>query len=107
MAAGGLADGWFKRGVERLLDHLVVSPAIVEVADRPLSQFDQGYANNGPVIANHLIMRRTAGSDPGAASGAPAEAFNLRPDAYIWATNYNQNSGRLSTVATQELPPRF
>ena len=25
---------------------------IVEVADRPLSQFDQGYANNGPVTAN-------------------------------------------------------
>ena len=25
---------------------------IVEVADRPISQFDQGYANNGPVTAN-------------------------------------------------------
>src|ERR1700735_2589647 len=25
---------------------------IVEVADRPLSQFAQGYANNGPVTAN-------------------------------------------------------
>ena len=25
---------------------------IVEVADRPQSQFDQGYANNGPVTAN-------------------------------------------------------
>lgn len=62
---------------------------------------------NGPVIANHLIMRRTAGSGVGAQSGDPAEVFNLRADAYIWATAYNLSTGRLSTVATKELPPRF
>ncbi len=62
---------------------------------------------NGPVMANHLIMRRTAGSEVGAQSGEPAEIFNLRPDAYIWATYYNLSTGRLSTVATKELPPRF
>ena len=62
---------------------------------------------NGPVITNHLIMRRTFGADAGADSGTPAETFNLRADAYIWATTYNLNSGRLSTVATKELPPRF
>lgn len=62
---------------------------------------------NGPVMANHLIMRRTHGSGVGAESGVPAEIFNLRADAYIWATNYNLGSGRLSTIHTKELPPRF
>lgn len=62
---------------------------------------------NGPVIANHLIMRRTAGSGTGPASGEPAEVFNLRADAYLWATEYNLKGGRLPTVSTKELPPRF
>lgn len=62
---------------------------------------------NGPVIANELILRRTAGSGTGDASGDPAETFNLRPDSYLWATNYNLSAGRLSTVETRELPPRF
>lgn len=62
---------------------------------------------NGPVMANHLIMRRTAGSGTGANSGNPAEVFNLRADAYIWATNYNLGSGRITTASTKDLPPRF
>jgi hypothetical protein len=62
---------------------------------------------NGPVTANHLIMRRTAGSGVGAAAGDPAEVFNLRADAYLWATSYTSGSGRLPTVSTKELPPRF
>lgn len=62
---------------------------------------------NGPVIANHLIMRRTAGAGPAAASGDPAEVFNLRADAYIWLNSYSLGSGRLPTISTTELPPRF
>jgi hypothetical protein len=62
---------------------------------------------NGPVIARHLFLYRTAGAGTGAASGDPAEVFNLRPDAYLWATSYLTNSGRLQTVTTKELPPRF
>lgn len=62
---------------------------------------------NGPVIANHLILRRTAGSGTGAESGNPAEVFNLRGDAYLWAVNYNLGLGRLPTVANKELPPRY
>lgn len=61
---------------------------------------------NGPVITNHLVLRRTAGSD-GANRGQPAEVFNLRPDSYLWATGYNLSSGRISTAQTKELPPRY
>ena len=62
---------------------------------------------NGPVVANHLIMRRTAGAGPGAASGEPAEAFNLRPDAYMWASAVQNDTAKARTVLVTELPPRF
>lgn len=62
---------------------------------------------NGPVAARHLNLYRTAGSGVGADSGQPAEVFNLRPDAYLWATHYNSSAGRIPTVSSKELPPRF
>jgi len=62
---------------------------------------------NGPVASRQLLLYRTGGSGTGARSGDPAEVFNLRPDAYLWATSYSGGSGRLQTVSTQELPPRF
>jgi hypothetical protein len=62
---------------------------------------------NGPVMAQHLYLRRTAGSGTGAASGDPAEIFNLRADAYLWAYARATSSGRVQTVYTTELPPRF
>lgn len=62
---------------------------------------------NGPVIAKTLYLYRTAGAGTGLASGDPAEVFNLRPDAYLWAAYYNSTAGRVPTVNTRELPPRF
>jgi hypothetical protein len=62
---------------------------------------------DGPVSANHLILSRTAGAGTGAAAGSPAEIFNLRADAYIWASAYAPGTGRLPTATMQELPPRF
>lgn len=62
---------------------------------------------NGPTIANHLILRRTAGAGIGLATGDPAEVFNLRADAYLWALNHFKNTASLQTVTTKELPPRF
>ena len=78
----------------------------------PVSQLNAGVCKdtltvNGPVVAKHLYLYRTAGSDQGAGSGNPAEVFNLRPDAYLWATYYTSSAGRLQTVSTKELPPRF
>ncbi len=62
---------------------------------------------NGPVIANRIILNRTAGSDTGAQSGDPAERFNLRPDAYLWASLQARGSNKAQTVYSTELPPRF
>jgi hypothetical protein len=62
---------------------------------------------NGPVMAKDVQLWRTAGSLDAANSGDPAEVFNLRPDAYLWGLSKSANSGRLETVYTHELPPRF
>lgn len=62
---------------------------------------------NGPVITNKLYMLRTAGSEPNEGSGDPAETFNLRADAYLWSFARASSSGRIQTVYTTELPPRF
>jgi hypothetical protein len=62
---------------------------------------------NGPVMARALLLRRTAGSGFASSSGDPAEVFNLRPDAYLWAALQATNTGRVLTVQTTELPPRL
>lgn len=58
---------------------------------------------NGPVLANHLYLYRTTGSG----IDDPAEIFNLRADAYVWSSAYSPGNGRIPTVSTKELPPRF
>ena len=63
---------------------------------------------NGPVMANHLNLLRTAGSGVGTpASGYPAEVFNLRADAYLWAAAHATTIDRAQTVYSVGLPPRF
>lgn len=62
---------------------------------------------NGPVMAKDVQLWRTAGSLDSDQSGDPAEVFNLRPDAYLWGLSQSAQSGRLETVYTHELPPRF
>lgn len=62
---------------------------------------------NGPVIAESLWLRRTAGSGTGEASGDPAEVFNLRPDAYLWAKGQAQGRGIWQNTSAKELPPRY
>lgn len=62
---------------------------------------------NGPVVTNRLILNRTAGSGTGAASGDPAERFNLRPDAFVWAKLLSGGGSKAQTIYTVGLPPRF
>lgn len=62
---------------------------------------------NGPVITNRLLLNRTAGSGTGAQSGDPAERFNLRPDAYLWADLQSRGSNKAQTVYSVEQAPRF
>ena len=73
---------------------------------------DRALTVNGPVIANELYLRRTAGSHPATPSdptapGDPAEVFNLRPDAHLWANARMGNNRIFVTSALQELPPRY
>ena len=62
---------------------------------------------NGPVVTDKLILNRTAGSDTGADSGDPAEQFNLRADAFLWAQLQASGNNKAQTVYSVELPPRF
>lgn len=62
---------------------------------------------NGPVVTNRLLLKRTGGSGTDAQSGDPAERFNLRPDAYLWASLQARGSNKAQTVYSTELPPRF
>lgn len=68
---------------------------------------DETLTVNGPVVADKLLLYRTAGSGVGAESGAPAEIFNLRPDTYLWAQLVASSGGKAQTVYSVELPPRF
>lgn len=63
---------------------------------------------NGPVIADSVYLRRTAGSESQSSQrGDPAEVFNLRADAYLWAKSYGSGTSRIQTVHSKELAPRF
>lgn len=62
---------------------------------------------NGPVVTDRLLLNRTAGSGSGDESDDPAEQFNLRPDAFLWARLQASGNNKAQTVYTVELPPRF
>lgn len=61
---------------------------------------------NGPVSTDRILLYRTYGAGSGALTQA-AEVFNLRPDAYLWATVRDEDSGRIQTTTIKEVPPRF
>lgn len=62
---------------------------------------------NGPVMAQHLQLRRTAGANPGPTAGDPAEVFNLPAGTYLWSLNEGRREVRAQTTFTVELPPYF
>ena len=81
---------------------------VAETTTITASNCNQKLTINGPVVTNHLLLRRTAGSGVGPQAGDPAEVFNLRADAYLWAASRSTNTtSRVPTVSTKELPPRF
>lgn len=61
---------------------------------------------NGPVIANKLFLRRTFGAES-QEPGKPAEVFNFRPDAYLWAYDRTTNTSIYKTTNVREVPPRY
>ncbi len=103
--AGGVTqvDSWLiaSGGLNTCSDVVVGAPLSSDICNQAL-------VVNGPVMAGQLYMRRTAGSGAGAAhSGDPAETFNLRPDAYLWASLRSADPNRVQTVYSTELPPRL
>jgi hypothetical protein len=64
---------------------------------------------DGPIMAQHLSLRRTAnaGSIASGSASLPAETINLPADAYLWAQSAGGNDGRALTTFTTELPPYF
>ena len=74
---------------------------------RQADRCDKPLRINGPVVADTIHMRRTAGSQSESTLGDAAETFNLRPDAYLWAMNRAGASKSISTSYIQELPPRY
>lgn len=62
---------------------------------------------NGPVFANKLITKRTAGAGSGTSSIDPAEVFNLRSDAYLWAMQQAQNYRQAVVTNLKNLAPRY
>src|SRR5690606_28527099 len=81
VAAGTGANGIVNTCSASNLDN--ASPAQLETRLHA-GRCDDRLTVNGPVIANRLLLRRTAGAGPGNQAGNPAEVFNFRPDAYLW-----------------------
>lgn len=68
---------------------------------------------NGPVMARHLELRRTAGADASGGSNpdlgvaAPAEIINLPGSTLLWSQSAGKSEVRIQTTYTTELPPYF
>lgn len=84
----------------------------IENTPRSRGLCDNTLTVNGPVAAKELLLRRNGGKDQGdettVRQSEPAENFNLRPDAYIWAANYVDGaSKKYITTNSVDLPPRY
>lgn len=80
---------------------------------RSLGECDNTLYINGPVSAENILLRRNGGKDQSSDptelhQSVPGEVFNLRPDAYIWASNHVGSSNKkYITTHVLDLPPRY
>lgn len=82
--------------------------SVATAADLTTTKCNDQLVVNGPVITDRLLLRRTAGGNRAESANDPdpAEMFNNRGDAYLWAQGFLSSSG-LKTTSTIELPPRY
>lgn len=103
------------QGVDRIDAWLITSPAgRINTCDIGAAVLTSNICNNlltvnGPIYTNRLMLRRTAGANPPGPDqlSQPAERFNLRPDAQLWAYTYANRADFARTDFVQELPPRY
>ena len=64
---------------------------------------------NGALIADRLLLNRTYGAGPGAASGVPAEIINYDTSMLLWGQSQADisASGKMNATYTRELAPRY
>lgn len=80
---------------------------------RSLGPCDNTLYINGPVAAETIYLRRNGGKDQSSDptqlhQSVAGEVFNLRPDAYIWASNHvNSSNKKYITTHVLDLPPRY
>ena len=112
--------------VKRIDAWLVAEITINTCSDKPINSdtCNNPLTVNGPIFADSLKLNRTAGAwsafeyglsgsgvlgrnytNYGAVS--PAEIFNLRADAYLWAYHQANLRPKASTIYTRELAPRY
>lgn len=98
------------------VDAWLVTPSTGSITTCPVafSNLNAGECNqkltvNGAIHTGKLYLRRTAGANPPGADQLkePAEVFNLRPDAQLWAYTYANKADYAQTDYIQELPPRY
>ena len=78
-----------------------------EIVGKTIDQCKKQLIVNGPVMAQKINLYRTYGSGTGMSTGDPAEIFNLRADAYIWAYYRGANKGQVQTTYATETAPRI
>ncbi len=83
--------------------------SVSAAADLTTTKCSKQLTINGPVVTDKLLLWRTAGGGDteSAADPDPAEKFNNRGDAYLWALNYLSDKTGLKTTNMIELPPRY
>src|SRR5690606_2811327 len=92
----------YQRGTLNTCSDVAVTTSLTD------SICDNQLTVNGPVVADTIHLRRTAGSETVASRrGEPAEIFNLRADAYLWGSAYGSSTNQIQTVYSKELSPRF
>lgn len=98
------------------VDAWLVTPSTgtISTCQRAFSNLNSGVCNqkltvNGAIHTGKLLLRRTAGANPPGNEQLrePAEVFNLRPDAQLWAYMYANKADYAQTDYIQELPPRY
>lgn len=97
-------DAWLIAPVSTAANTGVINTCLLPGNDQRLSTnvCNVALKINGPLMADTVLPRRTSGEGKD-----PAEVYDLRGDAYIWARKISEANGSIHTTSIRELPPRY